>query len=160
MNAEKKQRQNDYSALTRKLFLRILIAAACAVIAIFVFRRITYGQLAERIINSLSGFFRIDSDAASKIYQFGIRNYFEVFVAIVIIALLLIGFRLLLNAFAKYLDEITEGIDQLAGQPGTEIKLSPELGFAENRLRSVQQTLERRAQQSKQSEQRKNDLVI
>lgn len=160
MNAEKKQRQNDYSALTRKLFLRILIAAACAVIAIFVFRRITYGQLAERIINSLSGFFRIDSDAASKIYQFGIRNYFEVFVAIVIIALLLIGFRLLLNAFAKYLDEIMEGIDQLAGQPGTEIKLSPELGFAENRLRSVQQTLERRAQQSKQSEQRKNDLVI
>ena len=80
--------------------------------------------------------------------------------AVVIILFVVIGFRLLLISFEKYLDEITDGIDQLTADWDAEIKLSPELGFVENRLTKVQQALERKDHEARQSEQRKNDLVI
>ena len=160
MKSEKKQRRHDYAALKRKIFLQIIVIAVCAVVAVFVCRRIALGRLGDFFVHTFSDAFRIDDRAALSIYQFGIRNYLEVLLAIVIIVFVVIGFRLLLTSFEKYLDEITDGIDQLTADRGAEIKLSPELGFVENRLLKVQQTLERKDHEAKQSEQRKNDLMI
>ena len=160
MKHERKRRQNDYAALKRKIFTRILISAGCAVVAVVVFRRLAYGRMADWLVNTFKDVFRIDWDSASKIYHFAIRNYLELLFAVAIIALVVVGFRLVIKSFTVYLDEIAEGIDSLNGDQDAEVKLSPELGAVENRLRNLQQTLLRRQQQSRQSEQRKNDLVI
>lgn len=160
MKRERKRRQNDYAALKRKIFTRILIAAGCAVVAVVVFRMLAYGRMADWLVNSFTDVFRIDWDSASKIYHFAIRNYLELLFAVAIIVLVVVGFRLVIKSFTVYLDEIAEGIDCLNSDQEAEIKLSPELGAVENRLRNLQQTLLRRQQQSRQSEQRKNDLVI
>ena len=159
MKYERKQKRHDYAALKRKIFKRILIAAVCAVIAITALRMISYGRMGDWIVNTFSSVFRIDWDSASKVYHFGIRNYLEVLFAAAIIVLIVVGFRLVVTSFTAYLDEITEGIDCLSCDQDEEIKLSPELGFVENRLRNLQQKLVRKEQQARQSEQRKNDLV-
>lgn len=160
MKRERKRRRNDYAALKRKIFTRILIAAGCAVVVVVVLRMLAYGRTADWLVNAFTDVFRIDWDSASKIYHFAIRNYLELLFAVAIIVLVVIGFRLVIKSFTIYLDEIAEGIDRLNGDQDAEIKLSPELGAVENRLRNLQQTLLRRQQQSRQSEQRKNDLVI
>ena len=158
MKLKQNRRQNDYAALKRKIFTRILIAALCAVAAVIAFRMLAYGRTADWLVNTFTDVFRIDWDSASKIYHFAIRNYLELLFAVTIIALVVVGFRLVIKSFTVFLDEIAEGIDCLNGDQ--EIKLSPELGAIENRLRNLQQTLLRRQQQSRQSEQRRNDLVI
>ena len=155
-----KKRQNHYAALKRKIFLRVLIAAVIAVITVFVLRQIAYGRMGDWIVNTFTRLFHIDWEAAWMVYQFSIRRYFEPLLAVTIIGLIVIGFRLIINALTAYLDEIAAGIDRLTEGGDAELRLSPELGFVENRLRNLQQTLERRQQQHRQSEQRKNDLVI
>ena len=157
---EQKQRRHDYAALKRKILMRVLIAAAFAVIAVFVCRMITIGRLADQIVHTFSEMFKIDTGAARNIYQFGIRNYLETLLAIAIIVFIVIGFRLIVKSFTIYLDEIAEGIDHLSTDQDVEIKLSPELGFVENRLRNLQQKLVQKEQKARQSEQRKNDLII
>ena len=155
-----KKRQNNYAALKRKIFLRVLVAAVIAVITVFVLRHIAYGRMGDWIVNTFTRLFHIDWEAAWMVYQFSIRRYFEPLLAVTIIGLIVIGFRLIINALTAYLDEIAAGIDHLTEGGEAELRLSPELGFVENRLRNLQQTLERRQQRSRQSEQRKNDLVI
>ena len=160
MKVKSKQRRNNYAALKRRVFLRIIIVAASAVVVVFILRRLSLGRVGNLIVDTLSNIFRIDDNAAFRIYQFGIRNYLEALYAVAVILFVVIGFRLLLGSFERYLNEITDGIDQLSGDQTSEIKLSPELGFVENRLLIVQKKLEEKDHQAKQSEQRKNDLVI
>ena len=160
MKHEKEQRRHDYAALKRKILTRVLIAAAFAVIAVFVCRMIALGRVADQIVHTFSEMFKIDASAARNIYQFGIRNYLEALLAVVIIVFIAVGFRLVVKHFTVYLDEIAEGIDRLTGDQDVEIRLSPELGFMENRLRDFQRKLARKEQEARRSEQRKNDLII
>lgn len=85
MKHEKKQRRHDYAALKRKILTRVLIAAAFAVIAVFVCRMIALGRVADQIVHTFSEMFKIDASAARNIYQFGIRNYLEALLAVLII---------------------------------------------------------------------------
>lgn len=155
-----KKRQNNYAALKRKIFLRVLISAVAAVLAVFAVRWLSYRRMGEWLVSAFSNAFHIDRYSAFMVYQYGFRNFFEEFLVATIIIFVVIGFRLIINAVTAYLDEIAAGIDHLTEGGDAELKLSPELGFLENRLRNLQQTLERRQQRSRQSEQRKNDLVI
>lgn len=160
MKHEKKQRQHDYATLKRKIFLRVLIAAVFAVIVVVVIRIISYGKMGDWIVNTFTDVFHINWVSASMIYQLGIRRNLEILFAVAIIIMIVIGFRLIINTFTTYLDEIAEGIDRLTGDQDVEIRLSPELGFMENRLRDFQRKLARKEQEARRSEQRKNDLII
>ena len=160
MKREQNRRRNDYAALKRKVFSRILIAAGCAIAAVAALRLLAYRRMADWLVNTFTDVFHIDWNSAFMVYHFGIRNYLEVLYVAAIIALIAFGFRLVIKSFAAYLDEVAEGIDRLNGDQDAEIRLSPELGSVENRLRNLQQTLLWRQQQSRQSEQRRNDLVI
>lgn len=160
MNSEKERRHSDFAAIKRKVFLRVLLAAICAVALVIVLRWVSYGKLGDWIVETLSSAFRIDSEAAYRIYHYGFQNSMEMLYAIAIIIFLVVGFRLVIRSLGHYLDEITSGIDRLSEGQDAELQLSPELSFVENRLHNVQQKLERREQQNRQSEQRKNDLVI
>ena len=155
-----KKRPNNYATLKRKIFLRVLIAGVIAAITVFALREISYGRMADWLVETFVRIFHINWEAAWMVYQSGIRRYFVPLIAATIIVLIVIGFRLIINALTSYLDEIAAGIDSLTDDGDAALSLSPELGYMENRLRNLQQNLERRQQRSRQSEQRKNDLVI
>ena len=137
-----------------------MIAAVFAVIVVVVIRIISYGKMGDWIVNTFTDVFHINWVSASMIYQLGIRRNLEILFAVAIIIMIVIGFRLIINTFTTYLDEIAEGIDRLTGDQDVEIRLSPELGFMENRLRDFQRKLARKEQEARRSEQRKNDLII
>jgi two-component system sensor histidine kinase VanS len=65
-----------------------------------------------------------------------------------------------LKRFTRYFDIINDGINALLDDNGTEIVLVPEMTAIAQKLNTVRQTLEKRAAQTQEAEQRKNDLVM
>ena len=72
----------------------------------------------------------------------------------------IIIFRIYLNWFAKYFNEINRGIDALAKEKSGDIELSNELSATEKKINSIKQTLQQRKFDAQLAEQRKNDLIV
>lgn len=155
-----KKRNSDYTALKRKLFSRVIVLAVVAVAVVLLLRSLSSGKCANAIVGWISASIHVDEVTAGRIYFFGIRNYLEVTLAICCIVLFLVFFHVFLSTYTNYLDEIVSVIEALTHDTGTAIQLSPELGTVESRLKTLQQTVERKESLAKQSEQRKNDLVV
>ncbi len=159
MKAERKKR-SDYAALKQKLYLRLGLTAAAAVLAAFLARKLTMGQFANGIVGFLSAFFRVDWETAFEIYWRIVPNYMGVWVSIFGVLLMLLFFWPLIRSFTGYFDQIAAGIDRLAEGETEEIHLSPELIFLENRLNRLQRSLERKESRSRELQRRKNDLFL
>lgn len=154
-----KKTRSDYSRLKRKMFSKILFIGFLAVVSVLVFRSVTAGHLGDQIVASMRDYFGIESISALLIYR-KFQNYLGILIVLLMIFLFLVFFRLLINSFTKYFDEIVEGIDQILNEDDDNVKLSPELTFVEYRLNKLKQTLEKREHEVHRTEQRKNDLVM
>jgi len=98
--------------------------------------------------------------SALSLYHQAIRNNLDYIIYVAIAVFFVILSRFLLMQFAKYFDEISNGLDVLVGDKGGEIELSPEMAAMERKLKTIKQTLEEREQEVKSAEQRKNDVVM
>lgn len=150
----------DYSQLTRKLYVYILLNAVAAVGLVLSIRFLIQGELGDWIVRLLEDIFYLRRLEAMMIYQYVFRNNMEliIFTAIAISFLLLC--RIMISKFATYFDEINSGIDILIQNEDKQIELSPELGFMEQKLNTLKQTLEKREQDAKLAERRKNEVVM
>lgn len=159
MKAERKNR-SDYAALKQKLYRRMGLTAAAAVVAAFLARKLTMGQFANGIVGFLAAFFQVDWETAFEIYWRIVPNYMGVWVSIFGVLLVLLFFWPLIRSFMGYFDQIASAIDRLAEGETEEIRLSPELIFIENRLNRLQRSLERKESRSRELQRRKNDLFL
>lgn len=159
MKAERKNR-SDYAALKQKLYRRMGLTAAAAVVAAFLARKLTMGQFANGIVGFLAAFFQVDWETAFEIYWRIVPNYMGVWVSIFGVLLVLLFFWPLIRSFMGYFDQIASAIDRLAEGETEEIRLSPELIFLENRLNRLQRSLERKESRSRELQRRKNDLFL
>ena len=155
-----KKQRDDYTALKSKLFSWVLVLSGIAVLLVFVFRSISVGKCADLIVKMIGSILLVDRITATNIYVLRVRNYMELILVIFCILLFLAFFRFFLNAFTRYLEKITLTIEALTHDSGTEIRLPKELCAIENKLQALQQTIERKETQAKQSTHRKNDLLI
>jgi len=112
------------------------------------------------IVSFLQNAFDMDFISAHRLYIRMIRNNidFVIYAAFGIFFIILI--RFLMSQFAKYFNEISNGLDALVENKSGEIKLSSEMFSMEEKLKTIQQTLAKREQEARQSEQRKNDVVM
>ncbi len=152
------RKRNDYTALKRKLFGQILLLAGLALLFVLLFRVLSTGRIATGLVEMLGSWLHVDPITASKIYFFGIRNYLDVLLALAALLFFLLFFRAFLNRITAYLEEVSQALDKLDG--GGEIALSPELAPMELRLKSLQQSMERKELQAQRDQQRRNDLLI
>lgn len=155
-----KKRKDDYTALKRKLFSWVLALSGIAAILVFLFRSLSAGKCADAIVKLISSALLVDQVTATTIYVLRVRNYLEIILALLCIFLFLAFFRFFMNAFTRYLEVISSAVDALTHNTSAEIHLPKELGAMENKLKTLQQTIERKEARAKQSEHRKNDLVI
>lgn len=154
-----KKSHSVYSRLKRKMFVKTLFIAFISIVSVLAFRFINAGQLGGHVVTGIADFFYIETASATNIYL-RLRNYLEILIVLLMVAIFLIFFRLLINSFAKYFDEIVQGIDQIISGVDDDVKLSSELEFVEHKLNKLKQTLENKEHKAQRSEQRKNDLVI
>ena len=157
----KRKKRHDYAALKGKMYAFMSLTAIVAFLAAVFCRRLTVGKFADAIVGFLMRWFKLDWNTASNIYWRLIPNYMELYVTLLAVILTLVLFRPLIGSFMRYFDQIAGGIDRLADTGGREeIRLSPELVFIESRLNRLGQSLERRESLARETQRRRDDLMI
>lgn len=156
----KRIKNADYSSFKRKAFLNLLLIFAGAVTAVLLLRMAARGRLGDAIVGFLENALHLDYAKALNIYQLTIRGNIEAIMLALMVVFFFLFFRIFLSSFTRYLNEIVSGIDALINGEDQAIELSPEMEFVEQKLNTLRQTLEKRAHEARQAEQKKNDLVM
>ncbi len=157
----KLKKKADYSLLKGKIFRQTILVMLASVLSIWIFYILFWqGRVSEWFVAVLQRLFNMDYWRAVAVYEAIFRDHLEFFLLFGIIFFFFVIFRVFLNWFPKYLNQINQGIDELIEENREEIVLSPELGATEKRLNEVRRTLEKRGLEAQLAEQRKNDLVM
>lgn len=139
----------------------MLLITGAAAVTVYLVRSIFRGQIGDFMVQNLVNIFHFRDSDALEIYQLVIRNNMEIIIFVVILIFLLVMlFRFSVSWFTKYFEEIGAGMDKLVEESDTEIILSPELDFMENKLNQIKNNLEKQRKAVLDAEQRKNDLVV
>lgn len=155
------KKEDDFSQFKTKIFLRTIFMVIIAVVFIFcLYSFVLYGNVANSMISLFQHIFRMDYHEAYNLYHETFRKYMDWILIIAIIVTFFVVFRIYLNWFAKYFEEINKGIDTLIDEGKGEISLSPELAVTEKKINTIKHTLEKRKLDAQLAEQRKNDLIV
>ena len=157
----KLKKKADYSLLKGKIFRQTILVMLASVLSIWIFYILFWqGRVSEWFVAVFQRLFNMDYWRAVAVYEAIFRDHLEFFLLFGIIFFFFVIFRVFLNWFPKYLNQINQGIDELIEENREEIVLSPELGATEKRLNEVRRTMEKRGLEAQLAEQRKNDLVM
>lgn len=115
---------------------------------------------ADAFIHFCENVLQLDYYAAQKAYSILFQQNKQLWLAIGLILLLLVIFYFALSRFTKYFHHIALGVNSLSEESDKDIELPAELEFMEKKLNAVKNTLEKRAKDAQEAEQRKNDLVV
>jgi len=157
---DKKTRKPSYAALQWKIYIKIALIAFAALIIVFFLRNLLNARFANWFISFLQNTFSMESNSAHSLYLRLIRNNLDYIIYATFGLFFFILSRFLLSQFAKYFNQISDSLDILVQNKGGVIKLPPEMASMEQKLTTIKQTLEKREQEAKISEQRKNDVAM
>jgi len=156
----KRKTKSDYAALKWKIYLKIALITAIALVAVALLRVLaSNNNLGNFIISSLQKHFNMSYENAYVFYWNSIRKNLDYVIYATVAIFFIILSRFLLSQFAKYFNEISIGLDTLVENRDAEINLSSEMASMERKLKTIKRTLEEREQEARLAEQRKNDVV-
>lgn len=154
-------KSKEYRAFRTKIFVRSIIMIVIAISAIYFLRTVVFhGRFADFMVRTFQGAFYMEYDAAYNLYQQIFRNHMDLILIVSLAIAFLIVFRMYLNWFTKYFEEINRGMDSLINENTGEISLSAELLPLERKLNTVKHTIEKQKSDMQSAEQRKNDLIM
>ncbi len=161
MKSKTSIRSKDFRAFRTKIFVRSIIMLLIAVVAIYLLYSVVLrGHIANFMIDVFQRAFLMEYDAAYNLYEQIFRNHMDLIMIVSLAITFFIVFRIYLNWFTKYFEEINRGMDSLIKEGAEEISLSPELLPVERKLNTVKHTIEKQKRDMLIAEQRKNDLII
>lgn len=156
--------KSKFGSLKRKLFVRVLLSALLIGIVGFVLVNwlvdgVLQNPFADWFVSAMRGLGAND-DFAHIIYAKLFRQNKEIYLVVGYILLLLIVFYFSLSRITRYLNRINSAMDQVLIEDERPISLPSELSPVEDKLNEVKDTLRRKKLETKEAEQRKNDLVV
>lgn len=162
MKSDRDKRNNDYTKLKRKVFIRVLLIVFATIATVIFLRDVIQDNfnIGESIVEFLKNKFYLSESDAVIIYRYTFLYNKDIITLIVIIIFLVILLRFSISWFTKYFDEVSNGMDKLVEESDNEITLSPELDFMEIKLNQIKNNLEKQKKAALDAEQRKNDLVV
>ncbi|MDE7251447.1 MAG: HAMP domain-containing histidine kinase [Acetatifactor sp.] len=153
--------QKDFRAFRTKIFVRTIIMVFISILMInLLYPVVLQGRFATFMIDVFQKAFLLDYDAAFNLYQQIFRRHFDLIMIGAVSIAFLIVFRIYLNWFTKYFEEINNGMDSLINENTEDISLSAELLPLERKLNTVKHTIEKQKNDMLTAEQRKNDLIM
>nr|WP_122012568.1 HAMP domain-containing sensor histidine kinase [Maliibacterium massiliense] len=108
------------------------------------------------VVQAMCRLFGIDTGELVMFY-YGYREWLFLGIGALMV---LLAVYLTLSQFARYLNSISRAMDQVFDESSQPIVLAPELYPVQKRLNTIKGDLARRQMEARQSEQRKNDLVV
>lgn len=155
------KKSNDFRYFKNKIFFRTVLMVLLAVgFIFFLYSCILSGKFADWMIGVYQNLFRLDYDAAYILYQNTFRNHMDIIMITAMACMFFIVFRIYLNWFTVYFEEIGKGMDSLLQEKSEDISLTPELFPLERRLNTVKHTIEKQKSDILTTEKRKNDLIM
>ncbi len=157
--------KSDFKKLKNKILKQIFwIIGISLIIGLAVKFLLIDGLLqrpfADWFVDMCMKLFQVDWYPARDMYVQMFRNQKPLLLTGGLLILMIIIFYFSLSQLTKYFLEVIEGISKLLDNSDEVIKLSPEMEFMERKLNSVRDTLTKREKDARESEQRKNDLVV
>lgn len=156
----KKSKRQDYKSLERRIFIKITIITVLAIMVVVLLRNLTRGNVADSLVTIFQRVLNMDYQSAGTLYHVSIRSNIDYIMYAAIALFFVILSRFLLVQFAKYFEEISNGLDVLVDDKGGEIELLPEMAAMERKLTAIKRTLKEREYEAKLAEQHKNDMVM
>lgn len=165
MSKEKQKISDDYRQLKTKMFRNMLVMIFIAFMSIYVlYHFVFHGRFANMMVGLMQNTIYLGQknayDLALKTYQRVFRNRIEWFFWLGMFTVFIFVFRIYLNSFTKYFNEINQGVDALIKEDAGEVFLSPELAATEKKINFIKHTLERSKLDAQIAEQRKNDMIV
>lgn len=158
---DKRLLKKSYAGVIRNIYKKLTVAVIGAMLCVILLRNLVRGYLGDFITKCICFFHNIDDwEYASFLYYKNVRIYYATIIVCVGILFFLIIFRIVLNGFTKYFDEILLGIDVLSNDDAQEIQMSKEIDFVANKLQAVKNELNRRKQEKEDAEKRKDELIV
>lgn len=163
-NKKAKRRHSSFTLMKRRLSVRFVLYFILIFIVFLIsfqlLHLLLYFLMGQLIADILGFLFNIEYGTLSRIYHFFVENLQLPFILFAAVIILYVSFRLCVNRMTGYFDEIREAVERVNAPGSGEIILSEELADIEGGFRSAKEALERRTAEAKQSEQRKNDLIV
>lgn len=165
----KAKKNDDFRHFKNKIFIRTILMVLIACVCIYLlYVYVLSGKFADGMISIYQSLFRLDYDGAYTLYQYTFRNHASLIVLAAVACMFFVIFRIYLNWFTAYFEEIGRGMDGLIREKTEEISegisedisLSSELLPLERRLNTVKHTIEKQKSDILTAEQRKNDLIM
>lgn len=161
MNNKKDKRNDDYSQIRTKIFIRTIIMVVATITIIFLLYSVVLrGRFGDFVVTALQKIFNIEYEMAMNFYTQTFRDYMDLFLLAAMLLVFFIIFRIHLKWFTRYFAEINQGIDSLLKEDAEDVSLSPELSATEKKINTIKHILEKQKLDTQSAEQRKNDLVV
>lgn len=157
--------ERKYTRLKLKLLLLVVAGtlAACAagwLILNCVVDGLLQDPFARGFVRLAETLFGQSEEQALELYQTYVRSRKGAYINIAVILMMLCAFYLAMGKFTRWLNRIGAGVRQVVDETGEPVTLPRELAPIQADLNSLQDTLRRREEEARQSEQRKNDLLV
>lgn len=154
-------KNDEFRQFKLNMFLRTALLMLLSVISIYaLYLFILQGNFANWTVAFFQKIFNLEYETALALYRSTFRNHFDLIIFIAISVIFFVAFRIYLNWFAKYFQEINRGIDTLVNENTEDISLVPELSATEKKINSIRHTLLQQRINAQLAEQKKNDLVM
>lgn len=152
--------EKPYRQMVAKIFKEMLGVMVKAIVTVFLIRVLGYNKIGNIITQTIMRLFDKSWNEAEQLYWNYFRKNIEYLMFWAFLVFFIIIFRLMVNRFTQYFDEIISGVDQLVDGENTPFSMSPELSFMQERLTQVREQLNRAAQAEREAEQRKSDFLL
>lgn len=153
-----------YTKLKLKMLLLVVLGTAIALGVGLILKEVLIDGLlqdpfARAFLWLAQSLFGYDRDGAVDLYQNVIRGHKEAWLFLGATVLMLLAFYLAMGRFTRWLDQIGSAVGQVGEETGESIALPKELSPVEADLRAIQRILREREAATRESEQRRQDLV-
>lgn len=146
------------------LFTVVLSTLAAAVLTWLIVELLVDGILQEpfarAFVNLVQSLFGQSEEAALTVYHEVVRSHKHLYIFVSALVVMLIAFYLALGRFTRHLNLIGSGLHQVAEEANAPLEFPAELAPLQAELSALQTTLQLRARQAKEAEERKNDLLV
>ena len=114
----------------------------------------------NELVDILTSSIHVSEETARHWYWTVLGNNKDVVLVVGFLCLFSIFFYIALSKMVTYLQQVEDGINNIASDSQESIKMITELKPIESRLTEIKKTLKKREQEAAEAEKKKNDLVV
>ncbi len=152
--------KNNYRKLKLTILLQTLFVTALTILVGGFILEYFLENSSNELVGILTDYGHLSEETAKNWYWKVLGNNKDIVLVVGFLCLFSIFFYAALSKMVKYLQQVEEGINNIASDSAESIKMITELKPIESRLGEIKRTLKRREKEAAEAEKKKNDLVV